>query len=97
MSDVIDRLARFTPADRLDRDEMLFRAGRASAPSRRPWVVLAAFLAATQVATLIVWSTRPQNVVIVESSVPIVQSVDPEPPPYTPLTIHSVWADPALR
>jgi hypothetical protein len=99
MSDpVIDRLLRFTPTDRLDRDDLLFRAGRASAPSRRPWIGLSALLAVMQVVILAVWFTRPRPVVIVEWSVPAeVVSPEPDPPVRQPFTLQSVWSDPALR
>jgi hypothetical protein len=43
---VVERLSRFTPdAGGLDRDSLLFAAGRASARPNRPWVALAAGLA----------------------------------------------------
>jgi hypothetical protein len=56
-----ERLSRFTPdAGGLDRDALLFLAGRASAPSRRLWLVLTAVLALSQIATLILlWPHEP--------------------------------------
>jgi hypothetical protein len=54
--DPLDKLARFTPAaGGLDRDELLFRAGRASARTPRGWKVAAGVLATTQAATLALW------------------------------------------
>jgi len=59
MSDpVIDKLTRFTPTTRADRDDLLFRAGRASAPSRRGWIGLSALLAAGQIATVALWAAQ---------------------------------------
>jgi hypothetical protein len=49
-----ERLSRFTPdSSGLDRDALLFAAGRASARPNRRWVALAAALAASQVLTLV--------------------------------------------
>jgi hypothetical protein len=46
-------LSKFTPdGSGLDRDALLFAAGRASVPPRRGWMALAAVLAASQLATL---------------------------------------------
>jgi hypothetical protein len=58
MSDPLtDRLARFTPAG-LDRDALLFSAGRASARPDRRWQAIAGLLAVAQVLTL-AWLFRP--------------------------------------
>jgi hypothetical protein len=58
-----ERLSRFTPdGTGLDRDALLFAAGRASVRSGRRWAAVAAALAASQVLTLaILWprSTPP--------------------------------------
>jgi hypothetical protein len=49
-----ERLSRFTPdGGGLDRDALLFAAGRASARPNRRWAALAAALAASQVLTLV--------------------------------------------
>ena len=48
-----ERLSRFTPESGLDRDALLFAAGRASARPNRRWAALAAALAASQVLTLV--------------------------------------------
>jgi hypothetical protein len=56
----VERLTRFTPdAGGLDRDALLFAAGRASARPNRAWVALAAVLAAAQVLTLVLLWPRP--------------------------------------
>jgi hypothetical protein len=127
MSDsVIDKLTRFTPTERLDRDELLFRAGRASAPGRRCWVLIAGLLASSQLTTLVLWyaASRPAET-FPERSTPVAGDLhddlryDPDSfnalrtrwvgddlpppawadpvPPEPPLTIQSVWSDPALK
>ena len=60
MADDVTNLARFTPR-RASRDGLLFAAGRASAPSRRPWQAATALLCVTQVVTVGLWQspTRP--------------------------------------
>jgi hypothetical protein len=51
---VTDRLARFTPSPAgLDRDALLFEAGRRSARAWRWWPAVAAVLAASQAVTLV--------------------------------------------
>jgi len=48
-----ERLSKFTPdATGLDRDALLFAAGRASVRPKRRWAALCGILAASQVATL---------------------------------------------
>ncbi len=62
MSDSLaERLSRFTPdASGLDRDALLFAAGRASARPPRRWQMLAGALAACQLATLVcLWPRTP--------------------------------------
>ncbi len=50
---VFDKLAQFSPSGGgLDRDAILFAAGRAAARSRRVWPALTAILAFTQAITL---------------------------------------------
>ena len=74
-------LARFTPAaPGLDRDELLFRAGRASARSGRLWKGAAALLLVTNAATLAVWlSTPPRPGVVVETRPTPERSAEPAP------------------
>lgn len=59
----LERLSRFTPdAGGLDRDALLFAAGRESARPNRGWMTLATLLASTQVLSLVLlWphSTPP--------------------------------------
>src|SRR5437870_974192 len=51
-----ERLSRFTPdAAGLDRDGLLFAAGRASARPNRRWLAMCGALAACQALTLGVW------------------------------------------
>lgn len=60
--DRLESLKRFTPEGGLDRDELLFSAGRASAPSAgRAWAVVA-LLSLTQALTLTSWLPRPAEV-----------------------------------
>lgn len=56
-----EKLSRFTPdTSGLDRDALLFAAGRASARPSRAWMALAGVLAAVQVLTLVVlWPRTP--------------------------------------
>jgi hypothetical protein len=50
---ILERLNRFTPnAGGLDRDTLLFAAGRASARPNRGWMTLASLLAGTQALSL---------------------------------------------
>jgi hypothetical protein len=55
-----EKLGRLTPdTTGLDRDALLFQAGRASAHPRRVWPALAGLLAMSQAATLLFFLTRP--------------------------------------
>jgi hypothetical protein len=74
-------LARFTPVAGLDRDEVLFRAGRASAPKGRWWKRATALLLVTQAATLAALM-RPGTERVVPP--PTLGSQAPEPPPDDP-------------
>jgi hypothetical protein len=57
---ILERLSRFTPdGSGLDRDALLFAAGRASARPNRNWIALAAGLAACQLLMLGVLWLRP--------------------------------------
>jgi hypothetical protein len=54
MSEPVERLSRFTPdTGALDRDTLLFAAGRASARPNPRWVVLSSMLMVSQVLTLL--------------------------------------------
>jgi hypothetical protein len=57
---IIQRLSQFTPdGSRLDRDALLFAAGRASVRPNRGWMAAAGALAACQLATLVFLWPRP--------------------------------------
>ena len=73
----LERLSRFTPdAGRLDRDALLFAAGRSSARPNRGWIWLSAVLASTQVFALALLSPRSAGIApgqhesVVQSSAP---------------------------
>jgi hypothetical protein len=56
----LERLSGFTPdAGRLDRDALLFAAGRRSARPNRGWMTLASVLAGTQALSLVLLWPRP--------------------------------------
>jgi hypothetical protein len=56
----LERLSRFTPETRgLNRDAVLFAAGRASARPNRVWVGLASLLAGTQALSLVLLLQHP--------------------------------------
>ena len=79
-----ERLSRFTPdAGGLDRDALLFAAGRASARPGRRWKALAGALAASQVLTLVLlWPHAPPAAPSVAPAPPVaVQTAEPAPPP----------------
>ena len=88
-----EHLSRFTPdATGLDRDALLFAAGRAAARANRKWQALAAALTLSQVLTLVcLWPRTPQPTrtpapVVVESPAPVMapdESVFDLPPPGT--------------
>ena len=57
---LVERLSRFTPhAGGLDRDSLLYAAGRASARTNRTWIALTAALAVTQPLSLILLWPHP--------------------------------------
>ena len=56
----LERLSRFTPdAGGLDRDALLFAAGRSSARPNRGWMALASLLTGTQALSLVLLWPRP--------------------------------------
>jgi len=88
---VTDSLARFTPsAPGLDRDAILFAAGRRTARGSWVWKAVAGLLAASQAVTLVIlWPTpSPPRVPIVPAPAAVPQ---PEPalPPASPRS--DVW------
>jgi len=87
----LEPLSRFTPdAGRLDRDALLFAAGRASARPGRRWRAVATLLAATQ--TLSLWTLLRPSPALPNggpaSSLPVVRS--PEHPDATSST--GLWS-----
>ena len=74
----LERLSRFTPdASGLDRDALLFAAGRSSARPNRGWVTLASLLAGTQALSLVLLWPHP-NPPAGASAVPV--ATVPGPP-----------------
>ncbi len=81
-----DRLKRFTPEGAaLDRDTLLFNAGRASVRPGRGWRLAALCLALSQVVTLALLWPRPASPVI---SPPIPSSQQPAAPASPPTAIE---------
>lgn len=87
---IAELLSRFTPdAGGLDRDALLFAAGRASARPSRRWIALAGALAASQLLTLVLLWPQPAVVnapMIVDKAPPKVgpaphKEPSPEPSP----------------
>ena len=79
-----ERLSRFTPdAGKLDRDALLFAAGRASVRPGRPWMALAGVLTASQLLTLLfLWPRTPSATPSGPPTPPIaVQPTEPVPQP----------------
>jgi len=73
----IERLSRFTPdAGGLDRDTLLYAAGRASARTNRAWIALAAVLAVTQPLSLILLWPRPAPPAV-HREVPMASNISP--------------------
>jgi hypothetical protein len=71
---IVESLTRFTPdAGGLDRDAILFAAGRASARPNRKWMALAGSLAACQLITLALLWPRPTSVVNL-NGLPVVEA-----------------------
>lgn len=94
-NDLIDTLARFTPAAGLNRDELLFRAGRASAPSARWWKRATAAIAVTQAVTLalLLRPPEPQPVAAPPAAAPAPPDAEPAPPlpPSSYLVLSHAW------
>src|SRR5262245_31726853 len=79
-----EHLSRFTPdVGGLNRDALLFAAGRASARSARGWPALTALLGVTQVATLLVLWPGPTPVVV-QMPPPVALSAAPTLPAERP-------------
>jgi hypothetical protein len=82
MSDPLaERLSRFTPDSAgLDRDSLLFGAGRLAARPNRPWQALAVVLAAAQVLTLLLLWPRPGPPTPPEPAPPAAAPAEPVSP-----------------
>jgi hypothetical protein len=91
----LERLSRFTPdAGGLDRDALLFAAGRASARPGHGWKIAAAVLAGTQALSLALlclpYAAPPSHDSLPQSAQ---QAVPPTPaPPSDALVSSGVWA-----
>ena len=94
MADDVTTLAKFTPSP-ANRDAILYAAGRASAPSRRPWQAAVAGLVLLQAAT-VAWLAYPvtQPAVVEPSPTPLAVPDDtrpwqpPDPSSYLSLMAH---------
>ena len=91
---ILERLSRFTPdPGRLDRDALLFAAGRDSARPNRGWMTVASLLAGTQALSLaLLWPHSSPSVE--KSTVSIAGMPAPSAAPEPPATGAS--ADPGL-
>ena len=75
---LIEKLAQFSPASgTIDRDAMLFAAGRASAPRQRGWKAAAGVLACSQAVMVTLWfsalrspAPRPPSDSLLAANVP---------------------------
>ena len=87
----LERLSRFTPdASGLDRDALLFAAGRNSVRPHRGWVTVTSLLAATQALSLVLLWPRPNP-----SASPSTMSIATAPIPQRALEPHSSQAFPS--
>jgi hypothetical protein len=81
-TDPVARLARFTPAvTGIDRDELLFRAGRASARVSWKWPVAAVLLVATNAVTLALWLSAPRPAAVAVADPPVAEPAPRAEPP----------------
>ena len=92
----LERLSRFTPdAGGLDRDALLFAAGRGSAQPNRGWMTVTTLLASTQVLSLmLLWphSTPPAGRLNVADATVSVPPATLEPPPSGELASGGAWS-----
>ena len=91
---ILERLSRFTPdVGRLDRDALLFAAGRDSARPNRGWIALASLLASTQALSLaLFWPHANQR-----SASPVVSiATAPEPSAIVEPGAPEAWANPGF-
>src|SRR6184192_1017980 len=89
---VTDSLPRFTPsAPGLDRDAILFAAGRRAARGSWVWKALAVTLAVSQLVTLVVlWPKEPTPTVPTAPPPAVAPAVEPVVPPASPVPAD-VW------
>ena len=83
MADELTHLAKFTPTS-VDRDAILYAAGRASAPSRRPWQAACAGLLTLQAVTVAAWLAYPVTPPAVAEPLPTPTAVPDEARPWQP-------------
>ena len=91
----LERLSRFTPdSGSLERDALLFAAGRRSARANRGWIALAAVLAASQVLTLVLlWpSPAPYPTGGLTPRRPPPADAAPEPPAADTPASPDIWS-----
>ncbi len=84
---MIDKLTRFTPVTTLNRDEMLFQAGRASGRSPRIWKWLVGGLTLSQTVMLAAWfwlTPVTSSPVVPAMAVEATPLLIPETPPQAP-------------
>jgi hypothetical protein len=85
---ILERMSRFTPdAGGLDRDALLFAAGRGSARPNRGWIALATMLASSQVLSLVLLWPRPT---LPEGRVDVAVAVASSPSPPATLEVPAV-------
>ena len=79
---LLQKLARFTPSsDKIDRDAMLFAAGKAAGSTNRGWKLLATGLAMSQAGMLAVWLAAPSLTDPLQTqSRPLAADVSPNTP-----------------
>jgi hypothetical protein len=89
---ILERLSRFTPdAGGLDRDSLLYAAGRASARPNRAWITLAAALGITQTLTLALLWPAPAPPAAYQPPAAVYQP-PPEPPTADESDSPGVWS-----
>ena len=90
---ILERLSRFTPdAGGLDRDALLFAAGRESARPNRGWMTLASLLASTQALSLVASLASPEPAV---AGLPVPVAAAPAPSAVSNRRPPTRWLNPA--
>jgi hypothetical protein len=90
---ITDRLSRFTPdAGGLDRDTLLYAAGRASARPSRAWITLAVALGVTQTLTLALLWPAPAPHPAYQPPAEVYQPPADGPPPADESDSPGVWS-----